>query len=376
MAAVPEHGRANGSVAPVSPEALHAARLYERYAPRVFGLCLARLGNRSEAEDAVQTTFLQALASLRRGTRPVAEAGWLLKIAQNVCIARWRERGRRLAAEVPREPRLLEQLAQSRDGDELEPQRLTEAVASLPEQQRRAILLREWQGLSYREVADELGVSVAAVETMIFRARRRLADSLRERDTRLERGSGIGSLVAWLKSLAGGGVAAGKLAAATTVAGVLVAGGGIAIDSGRKPDRPAAAPASTAVVNAPAAKLARPTASASPTTAPAPRKSMRPSRRHAYKGGAAPVERRPDRGDATAPATGSPPASPPSSPTPVAPDKPATAIGVPTTSAPLPDTTSELPGIGLPDLPPAPTLTPPQLPSPPALPATPSVPLP
>ena len=50
----------------------------------------------------------------------------------------------------------------------------------MPEQQRRAILLREWQGLSYREVAKELDVSQAAVETLIFRARRSLAAGLEQ----------------------------------------------------------------------------------------------------------------------------------------------------------------------------------------------------
>jgi hypothetical protein len=48
----------------------------------------------------------------------------------------------------------------------------------MPEQQRRAILLREWQGLSYREVASELGLTQSAVETLLFRARRSLAHAL------------------------------------------------------------------------------------------------------------------------------------------------------------------------------------------------------
>ena len=53
----------------------------------------------------------------------------------------------------------------------------------MPEQQRRAILLREWQGLSYREVAAELEVSQSAVETLIFRARRSLAQGLEQPDS-------------------------------------------------------------------------------------------------------------------------------------------------------------------------------------------------
>jgi DNA-directed RNA polymerase specialized sigma24 family protein len=52
----------------------------------------------------------------------------------------------------------------------------------MPEQQRRAILLREWQGLSYREISDELELSQSAVETLIFRARRSLAQGLEQPD--------------------------------------------------------------------------------------------------------------------------------------------------------------------------------------------------
>jgi RNA polymerase sigma-70 factor (ECF subfamily) len=60
---------------------------------------------------------------------------------------------------------------------------LREALATLPERQRRAILLREWQGLSYAEVADELRLTVAAVETLLYRARR----SLKSRSARSAR---------------------------------------------------------------------------------------------------------------------------------------------------------------------------------------------
>ncbi len=62
---------------------------------------------------------------------------------------------------------------------------LREALAALPESQRSALLLREWRGLSYREIAAELCTTESAVETLIFRARRSLTERLkttRERD--------------------------------------------------------------------------------------------------------------------------------------------------------------------------------------------------
>jgi DNA-directed RNA polymerase specialized sigma subunit, sigma24 homolog len=50
----------------------------------------------------------------------------------------------------------------------------------MPETQRRAILLREWQGLTYKEISTELGLTQGAVETLIFRARRALAQGLEQ----------------------------------------------------------------------------------------------------------------------------------------------------------------------------------------------------
>ena len=82
-----------------------------------------------------------------------------------------------------------------RDTDDLA--ELTDALRTLPEQQRRAILLREWQGLTYKEIAAEMQLSQAAVETLIFRARRSLAQAIE----RLRASGDMGSIFAALKSL-------------------------------------------------------------------------------------------------------------------------------------------------------------------------------
>ncbi len=59
--------------------------LYERYAGRIFGYCLSLLGSREDAEDAVQTTFVNAQRGLHRGVVPQFELAWLFRIARNVC---------------------------------------------------------------------------------------------------------------------------------------------------------------------------------------------------------------------------------------------------------------------------------------------------
>jgi hypothetical protein len=90
---------------------------------------------------------------------------------------------------------------------------LPHALAHMPHNQRRAILLREWQGLSYHEIADELNLSQSAVETLIFRARRTLASNLQsEREqpsglTRARKAFDFGALLAALKGLFEGGAA-------------------------------------------------------------------------------------------------------------------------------------------------------------------------
>ena len=176
MAAVPSIGRANlVEPRPVAPEAAATHALYERHASRIHSYCLHQLGSREEAEDAVQTTFMNAFRALRKGITPEAESAWLFKIAENVCLSRRRSSWRRGRIESPSDFQVIEEIVPgpSRQRDELIG--IEDALAGMPEQQRRAILLREWQGLSYREIAEELEVTQAAVETLIFRARRSLA---------------------------------------------------------------------------------------------------------------------------------------------------------------------------------------------------------
>ena len=73
---------------------------------------------------------------------------------------------------------------------------IEEALEKMPENQRRAILLREWQGLSYREISEELDLSQAAVEMLIFRARRALAGALEQPEKQGKRGGALKAMAA------------------------------------------------------------------------------------------------------------------------------------------------------------------------------------
>ncbi|MBV8079493.1 MAG: RNA polymerase sigma factor [Actinobacteria bacterium] len=205
------------------PAAAATRDLYERYRPQILAFCLVRLRNREEAEDATQATFLNAMRGLQRGVSPEFETAWLYKIAHNVCLTRRRSAWRRSRVETPGDIDAMQDVLASPQHESDELLRLPDALALLPEQQRRALLLREWQGLSYREVAEELGLSQSAVETLLFRARRSLARALEEEPPRSRRRIGsLGSVIAGLKMLLVGGGAKVAATVATVAATSLV----------------------------------------------------------------------------------------------------------------------------------------------------------
>ena len=222
MAAEPSIGRATRVERPFAPGADAAGDLYERYSAQILGYCLHQLGSREEAEDAVQTTFMNAFRGLSRGIVPELESAWLFKIAHNVCLSRRRSSWRRGKVEAPNNFEVLQEVIPGREQVSDELIGLQDVLEQMPESQRRAILLREWQGLTYREISTELGLSQAAVETLIFRARRALAQGLeQDADTwkrRLRRGADVGGAIAFVKALLGGGGAAAVKVTATAIA--------------------------------------------------------------------------------------------------------------------------------------------------------------
>ena len=154
MAAVPQIGRATRVERPVAPGVDAAGDLYERYSAQILGYCLHQLGSREEAEDAVQTTFMNAFRGLQRGIVPELESAWLFKIAHNVCLSRHRSSWRRGKVESPNNLEVLQDVVAGprQAADELI--RLQDVLEDMPENQRRAILLREWQGLTYQRDLD------------------------------------------------------------------------------------------------------------------------------------------------------------------------------------------------------------------------------
>lgn len=192
-----------------APPADATRLLYERHSSRIFGFCLSRLGSREEAEDAVQTTFMNAQRGLDRGVVPEYELAWLFKIAQNVCHNRHQSARRRGRLEAVQDLDALQDVIASPDRSvSVSLGELTGALAAIPKRQRQALLLREFQGLSYDEIAEELDISVAAVETLLFRARRSVAQ-------RVDRRGAFASVFEAVRWLFSGGDAPLKIAAVT-----------------------------------------------------------------------------------------------------------------------------------------------------------------
>jgi RNA polymerase sigma factor (sigma-70 family) len=164
-----------GAAPDVGTAGAEAAVLYERYAARIQGFCMRRLGDHDEAADAVQDTFLRAWLALRKGEQVRNPLPWLQTIADNVCVSRFRARGARVAttALTDEDGVYVPDAAGEAAG-------LAAALRALPERQRQALLRREVQGYSYDEIGAELGVSRASVAALLHRARLAVADKLRE----------------------------------------------------------------------------------------------------------------------------------------------------------------------------------------------------
>ncbi len=155
-------------------------RLYERHVRDVYRYAAAMLGAPADAEDVTQTTFLNAYRAFKKGTRPDKPRSWLIAIAHNVCRQRFRQAQRR-PLEVAFDERVGDGTADEVTAPSADD--LLRALSQLPPNQRAAIVMRELEGGSYAEIADVLGISVSALETLLFRARRALREQLEEQLT-------------------------------------------------------------------------------------------------------------------------------------------------------------------------------------------------
>jgi RNA polymerase sigma factor (sigma-70 family) len=344
-------------------------QLYRRHAREVYQYALAVLANPADAEDVTQTTFLNAYRAFQRGERPHKPHNWLIAIAHNVCRMRWRQAGSR-----PREV-ALEQAPEPAASDAERPNldEVLAALSALTFNQRAAIVMRELEGRTYQEISEVLGVSVSAVEALLFRARRRLQGNRKTLGviTTVPLPGSLGSFVG-----AGGGGAAAVGGSLVVKAGTILAVGTAAAGLGLKGVEAVGPKAPPAQASArPAAAVAtKHTATANRRTSPR-RAKVKPKPRNRN---AVPATSRADRPQIPTNAA-SAPAEPPATAGTAPPAAPAVvkAPAPPTLKPPALPTLPPPPEVKLPPLPPPPPLPPlPQVKLPPLPPVPPPPPLP
>jgi len=155
------------------------AELIDRYKVAVYNLCARMLGDPTEAEDAAQEVFVRAYTQLKSYTPGRKFSTWILSIASHYCIDLLRRR----------KPSVdLDTIAFWKQSDQPEPEEraltgevrdeVRELLNKLPDKYKGVTILRYWNDLSYDEIAQATGLSVATVKTRLFRARELLAKEL------------------------------------------------------------------------------------------------------------------------------------------------------------------------------------------------------
>jgi RNA polymerase sigma factor (sigma-70 family) len=155
-------------------EAAAATRaLFEQHGRMVLSICRSLLRGAPEAEDAAQETFLAAHRSLLAGHGPRKPGAWLATIARNECLARLRNRP--VLVEYSEGDGMVEHVDATQQAviDELKA-----AIAELPPRQRETVVLREFYGLSPREIATAMELTTPVVDALLLRARRKLRRQL------------------------------------------------------------------------------------------------------------------------------------------------------------------------------------------------------
>ena len=164
--------------------------LYTRYQRRIAAYAYGMVKDYGRAEDITQEVFVSALRRMRQTERPIAFKPWVYEIAKNACIDAYR-RGRR-AEEVsfdaddrlsPSDHVRLVATGPEPDAavdtkENLE--NLCGAFGGLSESHHEILVLRELSGLSYKDIGERMGMSRPAVESTLFRARKRLGEEYDE----------------------------------------------------------------------------------------------------------------------------------------------------------------------------------------------------
>ena len=153
----------------------------EQYADRLFRFAFASLRNREQAEDVVQESFARVWERVETVDFATAKT-YLFSTAHHAMIDEVRRNQRFASVEEMKTNVEKSTVSRYPDVNDI----LNKAVATLPEAQRNALLLRDYEGYSYREIGDITGMSEAQVKVNIFRARTALKNKLKSIDNLID----------------------------------------------------------------------------------------------------------------------------------------------------------------------------------------------
>jgi RNA polymerase sigma-70 factor (ECF subfamily) len=148
--------------------------LIDRYKARIYHTTLRILGNREDAEEAAQDTFVRAFRGLENFREDSTFSTWIYRICVNTCLNRLESRKRFKAQDIDNTP--IEELPfmespESSFGEEDLQRRIFASMEKLPEKYRTVLVLYHIQHLTYQEIAEIMQMSMGSVKTHLFRAR-------------------------------------------------------------------------------------------------------------------------------------------------------------------------------------------------------------
>jgi RNA polymerase sigma-70 factor (ECF subfamily) len=156
------------------------ARLVEAYQAPVYNLAYRMLGSRMDAEDAAQETFIRVYTRLDTYDPARKFSSWLLSIASHYCIDVLRKRRMHYQSLDDLPPMLELSMPATTQPEQVVVRRQDESAVQellnvLPPDYRMPVILRYWYDMSYREIAETMGVSLGTIKTRLHRARAKLA---------------------------------------------------------------------------------------------------------------------------------------------------------------------------------------------------------
>lgn len=149
-------------------------QLYDRYKAQLFLYCLRMLNDRDASKDVLQDVFIRIHTRRDQYQAGTNFPGWIHTIARNLCLNARRD-SREHQSYDESMPYASAEISTS---DVALRQRLADEIARLPALYREALVLREYEDLSYQEIANTLGATMATVKFRIFKAREMLRQRL------------------------------------------------------------------------------------------------------------------------------------------------------------------------------------------------------